>query len=692
MKLNFMLVLATAMLCWSASNVASPGRPPHGPPPWVEDPSDDTEIILRVEALEEISVYLQQDLGIFLAALLPEGAIMAFAGPGDSIPEGWALCDGNNDTPDLVDRFIVGASGENDAGQAGGTTEHDHGNLDHDHSLQVPGHNHEIPAWEGETYMAGDHKHSVGNAEGDSVRVDIDMGGTTMDYSPAGHTHGMLTINGLLEQTGDHKHELQVPTRTTGPAEEVSRTTSEAPASQTAKHIPPFYKLAFIMKLRGEEITADVTPAASLALRLSELEEDFGLIDDSLEAALPNHTPTGLIVAWSGSFEDLPGGWLLCNGEEGTPDLTDRYIMGASIEEEIATVGGSGEHTHFPGSHQHKVNLPPHRHTSPNWDGATIAVPDHTHNWVSVDSANLEVRLNSFSDYYAQGAHSHTFSAAGGHSHNLFIPEALTTVAEGSGFTEASTVRSTPVTSLPPFYKLAYIQKAAPVAPSGIDQFIEDAALALSSDPIDRIEDLELTASTLIAVFDAALPFLAPEHGIGLWADSLQTVPSGWAFCDGDTSIPDLPDLRSVFVMGTEDSIGSRGGQISHVHWLDAHSHKAVFPHEHWANATMLVETDTDTRLGTGHLHREWASWIYGADTTGIPTGNICSAMHQHGYWGLEFEQFHEHQVEITNHVTPQNDSLWSPTEESASYTSSASNLPPFTRLVYVMKTAAISE
>jgi len=37
--------------------------------------------------------------------------ICLWYGASDNIPAGWALCDGNNNTPDLRDRFIIGAGG-----------------------------------------------------------------------------------------------------------------------------------------------------------------------------------------------------------------------------------------------------------------------------------------------------------------------------------------------------------------------------------------------------------------------------------------------------------------------------------------------------------------------------------------------------------------------------------------------------
>ena len=44
-----------------------------------------------------------------IAPLLPAGLILLWSGSQASIPSGWALCDGNNSTPDLRGRFVIGA-------------------------------------------------------------------------------------------------------------------------------------------------------------------------------------------------------------------------------------------------------------------------------------------------------------------------------------------------------------------------------------------------------------------------------------------------------------------------------------------------------------------------------------------------------------------------------------------------------
>lgn len=55
--------------------------------------------------------------------------------------------------------------------------------------------------------------------------------------------------------------------------------------------------------------------------------------------------PSGVIVMWSGSIADIPTSWALCNGSNGTPDLRDRFIVGAGSSYAVAATGGEATHT-----------------------------------------------------------------------------------------------------------------------------------------------------------------------------------------------------------------------------------------------------------------------------------------------------------------------------------------------------------
>jgi len=82
---------------------------------------------------------------LLLDALGLRGVIVMWSGPLGAIPTGWALCDGANGTPDLRDRFVVGARGD-----YGGvpkctlttTPTQSGGSVNHTHSFTTNGHTH----------------------------------------------------------------------------------------------------------------------------------------------------------------------------------------------------------------------------------------------------------------------------------------------------------------------------------------------------------------------------------------------------------------------------------------------------------------------------------------------------------------------------------------------------------------------
>ena len=58
-------------------------------------------------------------------------------------------------------------------------------------------------------------------------------------------------------------------------------------------------------------------------------------------AAAAASFPVGGIIMWSGTIAAIPTGWALCNGSNGTPDLRDRFVIGAGSTYAVGATGGS---------------------------------------------------------------------------------------------------------------------------------------------------------------------------------------------------------------------------------------------------------------------------------------------------------------------------------------------------------------
>ena len=63
--------------------------------------------------------------------------------------------------------------------------------------------------------------------------------------------------------------------------------------------------------------------------------------------------PVGGIIMWSGATNNIPSGWALCDGQNGTPNLQDRFIVGAGSTYAVDATGGSADATLV--SHTHNL-------------------------------------------------------------------------------------------------------------------------------------------------------------------------------------------------------------------------------------------------------------------------------------------------------------------------------------------------
>ena len=136
------------------------------------------------------------------AAGLPPGVIVMWSGTLDAIPVGWALCDGSNGTPDLRNRFVMGVGATEYLGRTGGAHSHRHQARDHDHQIEMP-----------------------------PVRMRPLKGYTGYGYTSRGTPGRYYTFPGQTYEVRPFR----------------SGTSTVTP--ETAPNLPPYYRIAFIMKL-----------------------------------------------------------------------------------------------------------------------------------------------------------------------------------------------------------------------------------------------------------------------------------------------------------------------------------------------------------------------------------------------------------------------------------------------------------
>jgi len=133
----------------------------------------------------------------------------------------------------------------------------------------------------------------------------------------------------------------------------------------------------------------------------------------------------GMILIWSGSTGSIPSGWVLCNGSNGTPDLRDRFVVGAGSSYNVSATGGANTVTLSANqitSHSHSFSA-----TGNANSGNQSA--NHSHGDGNLSSANAGGHSHGSGNYSSSntGAHSHGLSGntsnSGNHTHTQTTTE-----------------------------------------------------------------------------------------------------------------------------------------------------------------------------------------------------------------------------------------------------------------------------
>lgn len=153
------------------------------------------------------------------------------------------------------------------------------------------------------------------------------------------------------------------------------------------------------------------------------------------ESYEPVSVPIGGIIMWSGTASDIPAGWHLCDGSNGTPDLRNRFVMGAGGSYSVGSTGGSNTHT------MTIQEMPSHSHSS-----GSLQLYVHSTNadsGVIRNPAGVDILMNRYSEnvHVRNLANANTFDVA-----NPPIYGSVNYTGNGSAFN-----------ILNPYYVLAFI-------------------------------------------------------------------------------------------------------------------------------------------------------------------------------------------------------------------------------------------
>ena len=164
------------------------------------------------------------------------------------------------------------------------------------------------------------------------------------------------------------------------------------------------------------------------------------LLADSLGTASTGTVPIGGIILWSGTIATIPDGYKLCNGNNGTPNLRNQFILGAYSDN--ASVA-------YP-------NVPPN-----NTGGSANAVLiGHSHGITDSGHAHTQTGGTSNDD---GGSHVPGSTSAGGNMSN--IADATTGISiNANGINSSGNTNSNQTgtnANIPPYYSLAYIMRTS---------------------------------------------------------------------------------------------------------------------------------------------------------------------------------------------------------------------------------------
>ena len=172
---------------------------------------------------------------------------------------------------------------------------------------------------------------------------------------------------------------------------------------------------------------------AAKVIQSLEVSKNLIVTGNTTISGILNVVPPGVIVMWSGSSASIPAGWYLCDGANGTPNLVNRFVVGATGLYAVGATGGSANSAAVA-----------HTHTATS----SVTDPGHVHNF----DTRGDDGQGAGAGYSVVGYNANIGAGTGNMSSATTGVTVATTVnSSGSSGTNAN---------LPPYYALCFIMKA----------------------------------------------------------------------------------------------------------------------------------------------------------------------------------------------------------------------------------------
>ena len=413
-----------------------------------------------------------------------KGIIIDWPGTLASIPTDWLLCDGNNSTPNMLGKYALSVGASEDPGATGGSTTHTHSSTAHGHTQNTHSHTNTSgtggntkTGQEGSTTVAhGGHTHTgttssdIATNQTNAITTDTASNdppfhkvAPIIDNSIAGVKYPISSLIlwfqttlplgwSLCDGTGGiedlrgkflkYVNAAENPGATGGSATHThtpnSHThtqnghthsgTSDGPsATNVCAQVSPSNSVA------GSSHTHSLSAASTVAVNQnSDVTLDTVNGEPTFKKLLiikntgVANRPKYAIVKWSGTIANIPLGYVLCDGNNGTPNMLDYFVKGATNSGELENTGGSSVHNHTASSHNHTQN-------------------SHTHTITMGYSGEQNIA-------YLGSAR----SLIGQHIHSDFTSNAATATNQATTITISNCSSQA---NYPPYYKVAYIMQ-----------------------------------------------------------------------------------------------------------------------------------------------------------------------------------------------------------------------------------------